>query len=613
MQMKSNASPNNVFSYDYDKNITLSVSMIVKNEEKMLSACLEGLKPLLDAVPSELVIVDTGSVDKTVEIARRYTDKIFHFDWVNDFSAARNFGLEKCRGMWFMFLDADDHFADVAEMIEFFNNEDIHKNYNNAYYITRNFTSTRYDEYFSFCAHRIARRTDNLRFKGAIHEYFTGYYNPAYYFTSYAWHYGYAFESLEEQAKKSERNLELLEKELEKDPDSLRNIYHVVGSMVYWNDKKRALVERALILADKSDEPVSFTAYFKAFEMYNQDKNPDKALAVLDRAIKKAKPDDAILTEAYACKGLLLYNTERFDQAEQTINKYLEYLDRFERGELDKSALGFVIAIYTAPEKRDSFETTLAMCLIKQGKAAQEKLIAHYDSVIELGDDNKTALLEKMLEKHYFSDRTFAENFKNSNGRFAKLMKICADENVPALEGFFNSFGEKPLPEGFSAAIELALKEDINLGAELSKMDFELMRAHLSLLVQHNADLPALAINYQNNDFFFSSIKNLLFATLLFEAACHGAMLQKSEVYRRFINYSSLYVANVYNPDLLNESDIGVLPESHRFGYFMGAAQKLLDSGDRLGYIRGLKKALASCNSMQDIIKFTIDEFSAML
>ena len=66
--------------------ITISVCMIVKNEERVLERCLDSLRGLMD----ELIIVDTGSADRTKEIAARYTDKIYDFAWVGDFSAARN-------------------------------------------------------------------------------------------------------------------------------------------------------------------------------------------------------------------------------------------------------------------------------------------------------------------------------------------------------------------------------------------------------------------------------------------------------------------------------------------------------------------------------------------
>ena len=71
--------------------ITISLCMIVKNEEKNLERCLSSYAPLMD----EIIVVDTGSTDKTKEIAAKFTDKIYDFTWINDFSAARNFSFEK--------------------------------------------------------------------------------------------------------------------------------------------------------------------------------------------------------------------------------------------------------------------------------------------------------------------------------------------------------------------------------------------------------------------------------------------------------------------------------------------------------------------------------------
>lgn len=84
--------------------LTLSLSMIVKNEEKHLARCLSSVKDVVD----EIIIVDTGSTDKTIEIAESFNAKIYNFDWVNDFSAARNFALSKCSGDWILYLDADE-------------------------------------------------------------------------------------------------------------------------------------------------------------------------------------------------------------------------------------------------------------------------------------------------------------------------------------------------------------------------------------------------------------------------------------------------------------------------------------------------------------------------
>lgn len=84
--------------------ITISLCMIVKNEERVLARCLDTIADLMD----EIIIVDTGSTDKTKEIASRYTDKIYDYEWINDFSDARNFSFSKA-GMDYIYVpDADE-------------------------------------------------------------------------------------------------------------------------------------------------------------------------------------------------------------------------------------------------------------------------------------------------------------------------------------------------------------------------------------------------------------------------------------------------------------------------------------------------------------------------
>ncbi len=84
--------------------ITISLCMIVKNEEKVLARCLDSVADLMD----EIIIVDTGSTDRTKEIAARYTDKIYDFQWIDDFSAARNFAFSKANMEYIYSADADE-------------------------------------------------------------------------------------------------------------------------------------------------------------------------------------------------------------------------------------------------------------------------------------------------------------------------------------------------------------------------------------------------------------------------------------------------------------------------------------------------------------------------
>ena len=95
--------------------VTISLCMIVKNEERTLPGCLACLKDLVD----EMVIVDTGSTDGTVDFVQRYAERLrrergqervhlYHFDWIDDFAAARNFAFSKATGDYIYSADADE-------------------------------------------------------------------------------------------------------------------------------------------------------------------------------------------------------------------------------------------------------------------------------------------------------------------------------------------------------------------------------------------------------------------------------------------------------------------------------------------------------------------------
>lgn len=84
--------------------IPVSVCIITKNEAEHLDKCLKSLSPY----PFEIVVVDTGSTDNSKEIARKYTDKVFDFEWVNDFSAARNFSISRASHNMIFVLDTDE-------------------------------------------------------------------------------------------------------------------------------------------------------------------------------------------------------------------------------------------------------------------------------------------------------------------------------------------------------------------------------------------------------------------------------------------------------------------------------------------------------------------------
>ena len=139
--------------------------MIVKNEEKVLARCLDGIKSAVD----EIIITDTGSTDKTKETALKYTDKVFDFKWSDDFSAARNFSFSKGTCDFLMWLDADDIITpeNAEKLLELKNRLDgvdaVMMKYNTAF--DENGSPT-----FSYYRERLIRRSAPHKWRGRVHE-----------------------------------------------------------------------------------------------------------------------------------------------------------------------------------------------------------------------------------------------------------------------------------------------------------------------------------------------------------------------------------------------------------------------------------------------------------
>ena len=193
--------------------IKLTIGMLVSNHKKYIRKAMEALKPLLEAVPSELVVLDTAgeNTDGSIDIVREYTDKIYPFTWCNDFSAARNALLDHARGEWFLYVDDDEWFDDVTEFIEFFKSGEC-ENYYAGYYYTKDYLPD--GNYSMGIAGRMIRRMENTRFVGRVHETFNEVYAPNKQFNCFTHHYGYAYETEEDRARKQKRNLSILEAEI---------------------------------------------------------------------------------------------------------------------------------------------------------------------------------------------------------------------------------------------------------------------------------------------------------------------------------------------------------------------------------------------------------------
>jgi tetratricopeptide (TPR) repeat protein len=198
----------------------LSAALIVRDEERHLADCLESVRPIVD----EIVVVDTGSRDRTREIARAFGARLYEIAWEDDFAAARNAALERCRGRWILYIDADERLRPCSRS----EIERALRRWRRVGYYVRLHAKRGYTAYREM---RLFRNHPEIRFEGAMHENIW----PA--LERYAIkhvgfigasplvldHVGYEGEP----ARKHGRDLPLLLKALEADPDRVYCWYHL--------------------------------------------------------------------------------------------------------------------------------------------------------------------------------------------------------------------------------------------------------------------------------------------------------------------------------------------------------------------------------------------------
>ena len=224
----------------------LTACMMVKDEESNLSRCLQSIQPLID----ELIIVDTGSSDKTVEIAEGFGASVYHHPWTDNFSLHRNQSISYATGDWILIIDADE--------------ELVFGEYGTSY-IRKTLKSTEDKHAFAVVmknvqANRVTSQTIHPRFfrngkisyTGIVHN------QPVFKDTAslldpsdiYLNHYGYASDNIE---KKAERTLPLLKKELKENPKNWQCYFYLSQIYGHLCDPEKS-IEMGQIYIDHKDE-----------------------------------------------------------------------------------------------------------------------------------------------------------------------------------------------------------------------------------------------------------------------------------------------------------------------------------------------------------------------
>ena len=218
--------------------IPYSICIITKNECHILEECLRRLKPL----GQEIVVLDTGSTDDTCDMVVKYTDKLFHFEWCNDFSAARNECIKHASNDYILTVDSDEYLTAWVEeknqaLIKA-NPKGIGRIYRTDTYTQQGETRTVREGMGRFFSKKL------YHYEGSIHEQIVPNNkgeSPSYYTLNAEFdHMAYAGD-IETRAKRSKRNADLLLKELEKNPDDTYFMFQLGQAYFMMEDYESAV------------------------------------------------------------------------------------------------------------------------------------------------------------------------------------------------------------------------------------------------------------------------------------------------------------------------------------------------------------------------------------
>jgi tetratricopeptide (TPR) repeat protein len=263
---------------------TLSAALIVRDEADFIADCLRSIERHVD----QIVLVDTGSVDDTIDIARRFSVDLHHFRWRNDFSAARNFALDQVKSDWILYIDADER-LDVPDGVCL---ENLLSNRSKVGWRLRLHPRIGWTAYAEL---RLFRNDPQIRFQGVIHERI--------HLTLEAfgqacgldvgdcalklYHVGYEAD----QRSKNPRNIPLLRDYLSRDPDRLYCWWHLGECLRLAGDPAAAIqawsegINRLLALKPERRQPGDSLLYLSLIKTKHERGEPIDDLTARARAL----------------------------------------------------------------------------------------------------------------------------------------------------------------------------------------------------------------------------------------------------------------------------------------------------------------------------------------
>lgn len=378
---------------------TISLCMIVKNEEEWIESCLQSVKGIVN----EMIVVDTGSTDRTKEKIRKMGAVVIDYPWDDDFSKARNVGLEHASGQWILVLDADEKIQNID--LDLLNEMVENRNMDGYYLKMRNYygVSSETNDYVVDTVCRLFRNLPHIRFSGMIHEDVTqsiiekGTETRIGFTDICIHHYGY-LDNVIVNKRKNERNLGLIKKALIQDPSD-PYMFYALGTEYFQQGKFHQALEvyeRTLNTVKVTDGYAS-DLFYKYVYCLKEEHQCDKALEL----IHKGKQIYPYFIDLMELECLILFQLDRYSEMEELLMECLK--------------IGDVSEYYTTSSGAGTYHSHFLLGLVKERQGEWHKALGHYATAFQSGKSYDEALL-RWANLSFFlfkNEREWQEHFQS--------------------------------------------------------------------------------------------------------------------------------------------------------------------------------------------------------
>ena len=616
----------------------LSIVMMVKNEERYLDKTLKSLKPLMKDINSELIILDTGSDDSTVEIAKKYTNKVFFADWNNDFAHMRNISISYASGDWILILDADEQLTNYDKLKEFFNS-DLCNKYNSACITLKNILSQDEESYSIAPMLRLFKNYDGFGYKGAIHEqpiFKMPIYNDIAMFN----HYGYLFEDEEIKQLKDVRNKKILIEEVKKSPNDPYMNYQLGKNYIIANEYEDAIyyMEKAYDIYTK----VNYIPIFVTLDLaslYIDLGEFDKCEKLCTKYIKR---DNKNIDIYY----YLATSQKQLNKYKKSIENYKRYLYLIENYDITTQASHMECNFDTLIHK-ENCKTNIIDCYYKLEmyeevvknmddipvKVLEEAYLVIFMSLYKLNQEEKIIELYGEISGSIAQENKFKiaveailnrvkENDKpriykllsTIDGNYGTLNKIRLGEILN--EEIYNEILNNEKEVYFAEVLYYAIENNFNIENVLKGVSYLDMQIFSDYVVKNKRNCIIKLYHYLENVSNTTDYRKIqLYSCLSKSLLMYGNLVKDKyeNLFLMYISYTYECIKQVYNNDLKDEELITVLRDKEdEFVVNMNIIDKYKDT-DELVYIRNLKDLLIENPHHKKCIKLLISKFEEKL